>query len=130
MVFEPWVNKGSETGWIVQPEAGISMILNDKNIEWTRCEEVANVEINYRRSKVTGHNTTSCKTAMGSICSQIRNAVKEDYADYKKKNSISEYESKRMYPLCLPPFLLLILCVHSAGDVYTTFIREIFEQVS
>ena len=61
----------------------MTLVLDEKNLEWTRCEESVNIEDSYKRSVTTGSNTTSCRMAMGSICAQIRTGIKRLHRDKK-----------------------------------------------
>eukprot|EP00935_MAST-01C_sp_MAST-1C-sp1_P000888 g888.t1 len=56
-------------------------------MEWTFCEEPVSLDRFYARSATSGRNVTSCKTAMNSICSQFRSALKRKYA--KKHSDIT-----------------------------------------
>jgi hypothetical protein len=108
-VCDAEVNRGSTSGWLVKPGNGTIMVLSDKNMEWTRCEDTFNIEDNYSRSTTTGRNTTSCRTAMRSVCSQFRGAVKKKYAAAHSKTQ--GFQGKKI-----------------DDDEYGRFIHTIFEQ--
>jgi hypothetical protein len=113
IVCEAEVNKGSAEGWLVKPNSDVTMVLNDKNIDWTRCEETVNIEDNYSRSTTTGRNVTSCKAAMESVCSQFRAAVKNKYVNdmLAARNGVNKGRVAKM-----------------EDAEYVTFIHAVFEQ--
>jgi hypothetical protein len=76
----------------------------------TRSEDTVQLETSYRRSKTTGHNSTSCKQAMGSITAQIRAAVKSRFAAEMAKKGKGG-------------------AIRLENDEYSKFIEGIFNQV-
>ena len=84
---------------------GMTMVIGAKNMEWTRCEETINVEASYQRSRTTGRNKTSCKTAMQSICAQLRSAIKQKFTEQARRLKTS---------------------AKLDGEEYNEFVRKIF----
>ena len=96
--------------------AGLTLVLSESNIHWADEDEPVDIEKGYSRNPVTGRNKTNARTAMGSICAQVRAAVKKKYTEQmnrERKSAIDNGESPTSSR-------------DLDGSAYEHYVREVF----